>query len=131
MKKNSGFILIDAIAAVVVVSICLTFIAQALLTNFRAGMRFQEGIQFLMAMENRLGLLCFSNGAGDQLRSTPHALEAPYEQFTVSAQTQERGKNLKEVQLTLHGPQGRGQRHVDLTTFIYDFNQVKTRSIIP
>ena len=53
-KARAGFMLLEAILSVVIVSICLTFIAQSLLTNFRTGVRFQETIRSLLVMENRL-----------------------------------------------------------------------------
>jgi len=49
--------LLEAILTVVIASICLTFIVQSLLTNFRTGVRFQEEVKSLMAAEDRSGLL--------------------------------------------------------------------------
>ena len=70
MNKNiSGFMLLEAILTVVIVSISLTFITQSLLTNFRTGVRFQETVRSLIVMENRLGLLYATNGSEDQLDS--------------------------------------------------------------
>ncbi|MBI4310044.1 MAG: hypothetical protein HY591_06915 [Candidatus Omnitrophica bacterium] len=130
-KTRAGFILVEAIAAVVTISICLTFIAQALLTNFRAGVRFQEGVRSLLAMENRVGLLCASNGSADQLLSAPQSLEEPYDKFTIHAKTDDINDRLKQVQLTINWPKGKGQRGLDVTTIIYNPDQVKTRSYIP
>ena len=129
--KAAGFILVEAITAVVVVSICLTFIAQALLTNFRAGERFREGVRSLLAMENRMGLLCASNGSADQMLSVPKALEEPYGTFTISAKTDSINEHLKQVQLTLGWRQAKGQHSLDAATIIYNPDQVKTKSYLP
>ena len=77
--------LLEAILAVVIVSICLTFIAQSLLTNFRTGVRFQESVRTLIVMENRLGLLFATKGSEDLLGTYPQPLDKPYDKFTVSA----------------------------------------------
>ncbi len=119
-KKREGFILVEAIAAVVVVRICLTLIAQALLTNFRTGIRFGEGVRFLLAMENKIGLLYACNGLPDHLLLAPQPLEEPYEKFTLSAQTSTINDHLKQVRLTLNWPNGNRQRHLDVTTIIYN-----------
>ena len=127
-KGKTGFILVEAIAAVAVVSICLTLIAQALLANFRAGIRFQERVRFLLAMENKLGLLWASNGPAEQLPLNPQPLEGPYDQLTIAAKTHAVNDHLKQVELTLYG---RKQRGLYVATFIYNADQVKTKSYIP
>src|SRR5271154_2734167 len=103
-KAQSGFMLLEAILTVVIVSICLTFIAQSLLTNFRTGVRFQETVRSLIVMESRLGLLYATNASEDQLDSSPQALEKPYDKFTVRDQTSTINDHLKKVGLTLNWP---------------------------
>ena len=112
--------LLEAILSVVIVSICLTFIAQSLLTNFRTGVRFQEMVRSLMVMENRLGLLYATNASEDLLDSYPQPLDKPYDKFTVSAQTDTINDHLKKVGLTLNWPAGQTQGHLDVTTIIYN-----------
>ncbi len=131
MNNKHGFILVEAIAAVVVVSVCLTLIAQTLLTNFNAGTRFQENTRALLAMENRVGLLYASNGAADQMLSGPQLLEEPYKRLSVNAQTTDITDNLKMVALTIDWPGLRRRHNLDVITVIYTPNQVKTQSYLP
>lgn len=118
-KRRSGFTLLEAILSVVIVSICLTFIAQALLTNFRTGVRFQEMTRSLIVMENRLGLLYATYASEDQLESYPQPLDKPYDKFTVSARADTINDHLKNVGLKLNWPAGKIQGHLDVTTVIY------------
>lgn len=92
--------LLEAILTVVIVSICLTYIAQSLLTNFRTGVRFQEMTRSLILMENRLGPLYAANASEDE--------------------TQTINDHLKEVVLKLSWPGGKSHYHLDVTTMIYD-----------
>ena len=123
IKARAGFILLEAILSVVIVSICLTFIAQSLLTNFRTGVRFQETIRSLIIMENRLGLLYATNASDDQLDPSPRPLDKPYDKFTVSAQTDTINDHLKKVGLKLNWPAGKIQGQLEMTTIIYNPNE--------
>jgi len=111
--------LLEAILSVVIVSICLTFIAQSLLTNFRTGVRFQETVRSLIIMENRLGLLYATNASPDLLSTYPQPLEAPYDKFTVSTSTQAISAHLKNIELKLNWPAGKTQGQLNITTVIY------------
>ena len=111
--------LLEAILSVVIVSICLTFIAQALLTNFKTGIRFQETVRSLMVMENRLGLLYTTNASDDQLNPYAQALDKPYDKFSIKARTDTINGHLKKVGLMLNWPLGKIQGHLDVTTIIY------------
>ena len=115
--------LLEAILSVVIVSICLTFIAQSLLTNFRTGMRFQEAVRSLMAMENRLGLLYATNASEDMLERSAQPLAKPFDKFTVSASSDIINDHLKNVGLKLNWPQGRTLGHLDVATIIYNPNE--------
>ena len=118
-KKRAGFMLLEAILTVVIVSICLTLIAQSLLTNFRTGVRFQEAVRSLGVMENRLGLLWATDASQDMLNAYPQGLEAPYDKFTVDAQADTINDHLKKIKLRLNWPQGVKQGQLDVTTIIY------------
>ena len=120
IKGRGGFMLLEAILTVVIVSICLTFIAQSLLTNFRTGLRFQETIRSFAVMENRLGLLFATNASQDQLERYPQALDKPYDKFMISARTDTVNDHLKKVGLILSLPGGKVQSHLDVTTVIYN-----------
>jgi type II secretory pathway pseudopilin PulG len=120
--NNKGFLLLEAILTVVIVSICLTFIAQSLLTNFRTGVRFQETIRSLLVMENRLGLLYATDASQDQLDTAPQPLEEPYDKFTVSAAASTINDHLKNIELKLSWPAGQTQGHLNVTTIIYNPN---------
>ena len=120
--------LLEAILSVVVVSICLTFIAQSLLTNFRTGVRFQEMTRSLLAMENRLGLLYATNASEDLLDPAGQALDKPYDKFTVRASTDTVNDHLKSVGLILNWPAGRQQGHLDVSTIIYNPDETKASS---
>ena len=115
--------LLEAILTVVIVSICLTFIAQSLLTNFRAGVRFQETTRSLIVMENRLGLLFATKASEDQIDPYPHPLDKPYDKFTVSGRADTINDHLKNVALKLNWPSGRVQGRLDVTTIIYYPNE--------
>ena len=119
-KAREGFMLLEAILSVVIVSICLTFIAQSLLTNFRTGMRFQEMVRSFMVMENRLGLLYATSASEEDLDSNAQALDKPYDKFTVSTQTNTVNDHLKKIELTLNWPIGKPEGHLDVTTIIYN-----------
>jgi type II secretory pathway pseudopilin PulG len=127
-KARAGFMLLEAILTVVIASICLTFIAQSLLTNFRAGMRFQEAIRSFVVMENRLGLLYATDASEDQLDSSPQPLDMPYDKFTVSARTDTINDHLKNVGLILNWPVAQAQGHLDVTTIIYNPDETKSIS---
>jgi len=96
--------LLEAILTVVIVSISLTFITQALLTNFRTGERFQKSVRSLLAKENDLGML-YATNAGLAL-----------------VQTEDINDHLKKVDLRSNeqGAQGLG---MDVTTVIYYSNE--------
>ncbi|MBF0503697.1 MAG: hypothetical protein HQL14_01215 [Candidatus Omnitrophica bacterium] len=117
MNKN-GFMLLEAILTVVIVSVCLTFIVQALLTNFRTGMRFQETVRSFLIMENKLGLLYATHASEDQLNLNHQSLEEPYDKFTVSTRTDNINDHLKQVTLILNWPAGQKPGSWDLTTVI-------------
>src|SRR5271154_5576631 len=108
-KAQSGFMLLEAILTVVIVSICLTFIVQSLLTNFRTGVRFQETIRSLVVMQNRLGILYATNASEDQLDSYPKPLDKPYDKFTIKASMETINDHLKKVGLTLNWPLAQAQ----------------------
>lgn len=112
--------LLEAILSVVIASICLTFIAQSLLTNFRTGVRFQETVRSLIAIENRLGLVYATKASDDLLDSSAQSLEKPYDQFTASAQADTINDHLKKVGLKLNWLVGQAQNHFDVTTIIYN-----------
>ena len=120
MKHNtrSGFILLEAILTVVIVSICLTFIAQAILSNFRTGVRFQETVRSLLVMKNKLGLLYAANAPSEESVPGPQKLEKPYDAFTLSADVDTQNEHLKKVKLILDLPQGVKHRQLDVTTMI-------------
>jgi len=122
-KGVQGFMLLEAILTLVIVSICLTFIAQSLLTNFRTGVRFQETIRSLLAMENKSGLLYATSASDDQLDSSPQALDKPFDKFTASASADTINDHLKKVGIKLYWPAGAAQGHLDLTTIIYNHNE--------
>jgi len=122
-KSNKGFILLEAVLSVVIVSICLTFIAQALLTNFRSGIRFQEMSRALIIMENNLSLLYATNDSSEDFDSYPKTLEKPYDKFKLSTATSTINTNLKNVNLVLYWPAGKKQGQLDLATIIYTPNQ--------
>jgi len=122
-KSRSGFMLLEAILTVVIVSISLTFIAQALLTNFRTGVRFQESVRSLIVMENRLGVVYATNASEDVLDSFPQALDEPYAKFTISARKDTINEHLKKIGLRLNWPVSRSQGHLDVTTIIYNPNE--------
>lgn len=119
LKDRAGFMLLEAILAIIIVSICLTFVAQSLLTNFRTGVRFQETARSLIVMENRLGLLFASNGSSDVLEPFAQELKAPYESFSVAAHTESVSQNLKKVTLSVFWPRGRKPGQLDVTTMIF------------
>jgi len=110
--------LLEAILSVVIASICLTFIAQSLLTNFRSGLRFQETVRALMAMENRLGILYATNASEDQMALSPQSMEKPYDRYNISAKAEPINDHLNKIALQLGSPAGRTR--LDLTTVIYD-----------
>lgn len=120
--------LLEAILSVVIVSICLTFIAQSLLTNFRTGVRFQETVRSLIVMQNRLGLLYATNGSDDLLDSSAQFLEKPYDKFSVTAQTDTINDHLKKVGLVLNWPAGKTPGHLDVTTIIYKPDEIQGNS---
>ena len=122
-KEREGFMLLEAILSVVIVSICLTFIAQSLLTNFRTGVRFQETVRSFMVMENRLGLLFATSASQEDMDSNAQPLDKPYDKFTVSTQTNTVNDHLKKVELTLNWPVGKPEGHLDVTTIIYNPNE--------
>ena len=112
--------LLEAILTVIIVSICLTFITQSLLTNFRTGVRFQESVRSFMAMENRLGLLFATGASADLLDPPSQPLEKPYDKFTVNSSTEAINDHLKNVGLKLNWPAGQTQVHLDVMTIVYN-----------
>lgn len=92
--------LLEAVLTVMIVSICLTFIVQSLLTNFRTGVRFEEGIRSLIAMENRLGVLYATDASGEE--------------------TDAINDHLKKVVLKSNSHDGKSPGHLNVTTIIYD-----------
>ena len=115
--------LLEAILSIVIVSICLTLIAQSLLTNFRTGVRFQEMVRSLIVMENKLGLAYATQASTDDFNSYPQALDTPYDQFTSSAQLSAINDHLKKVEIDLSWPAAKPAGHLALTTIIYSPDQ--------
>ena len=115
--------LLEAILSVVIVSICLTFIAQSLLTNFRTGIRFQEMTRSLIVMENQLSLLFATNNSTEDFDTYPQALEKPYDRFSSSASTENINDHLKKVDIKLNWPAGRTPGQLDLTTIIFTHDE--------
>jgi prepilin-type N-terminal cleavage/methylation domain-containing protein len=126
--SKQGFVLIEALAAIVIVSICLTLIAQSLLSNFRTGVRFQEGVKTLLAMKNRLGLLYVTTGSADQFLSAPKALESPYERYSIRTKMENLDKHLKHIDLILSWPVSSKERRLEASTIIYNPDDVKIRT---
>ena len=108
----------EAIAAVVVVSVSLTLIAQSLLTNFHAGTRFEESVAALLALENQMGLLYVTNGS-DELFVAGQALEAPYEKFSLRGEKKDLSEHLKEARLALHWHNRKKEYRMEATTLLY------------
>ena len=117
-NRRSGFMLLEAILSVVIVSICLTLIAQSLLTNFRTGVRFQEMTRSLIVMENRLGLLFATDASQVDFNSNVTPMSTPFDKFTSSAATSAVNDHLKKVELQLNWPAGHAQGHLEVTTFV-------------
>lgn len=65
--NKKGFVLIEALAAVVIVSICLTLIIESFWTNTRISGRFAERTRALIEMENRLGALLALRSVNDRM----------------------------------------------------------------
>ena len=129
MINNKGFILIEAIAAVVVVSVSLTLIAQSLMANSRNGIRFQESARTLLAMENRLGLLYVSTQGDESAPS--NTLEEPYDSIAETISTKPLGENLKQVALKLNIPTTKGYSGFDAATITLIPTETKTQSHLP
>ncbi len=123
MKNKNGFMLLEAVLTIVIVSIVLTFIVESLWTNYRTGLRFQETVRALLAMENQLGLLWASSGAPDQLESAARPMDKPYELMTTSAQTSRVNAHLKKVDLTLQWPAGSGANRMAVSSILYSLDE--------
>jgi len=112
--------LIEAILSVVIVSVCLTLIAQSLLTNFRTGMRFQEMVRSFIVMENRLGLLYATKASSEDFGSSAHILAKPFDKFTATERIDTVSEHLKKVELKLNWPAGKNPGLLEMTTLIYN-----------
>jgi type II secretory pathway pseudopilin PulG len=119
-KARAGFMLLEAILAIVIVSICLTLIAQSLLSNFRTGLRFQEMVRSMVVMENRLGLLYVTSASDEDFDPNPQPLDKPYDKFVSSTQKNAINDHLKNIDLRLNWPAGHAQGQLDVTTIIYN-----------
>jgi len=124
-RDHKGFMLLEAILAVVIVSICLTFLAQSLLTNFRTGIRFQEAVRSMMVMENQLGFIYASNASDEDLSTYPVALKTPYDKFKITNQVDTINDHLKKIALILNWPAGHKQGQLDVTTVVYIPDEIK------
>ncbi len=131
MNKQGGFILIEAAAAVVVVSVSLTLITQSLMANTRTGLRFQETVRSLFVMENVLGMTLAVNGAGDSINSQPSSLNEPYQQMTAQAFTRSITDGIKQVDLTVTLNKKKGQQSINASTYILNAQQVKRHNFMP
>lgn len=122
MNKHKGFVLLEAVAAVVVASICLTLIAQSLLTNLRAGVRFQNAAAALLAMENSMGVVFAGGVPADQ---GPQPMEKPYAGFSIDASTAEINERLKTVELRISPADAARRRGLAAATIVYASDRTK------
>ena len=131
MGNKKGFVLVEAITAVVIVGIGLTLIAQSLLANSHSSLRFQESARMVLAMENRLGFLYASTSDAQDIASNASALSEPYAPMTEELKVNSRSEHLKEAVLTLNWPHTKGQHGFDAATIIFLSPQTKTQSYLP
>lgn len=125
---RAGFVLIEAVASVVIVSICLLWIVQALLTNMRAGARFQERTQSLFAAQNHLGAAYASHGFSGLMASDPQALDTPYE--GLSARAAENAVDDKLTRVVFTFTNTKGKTVLNVSTLIFKPDQTKSSAVI-
>ncbi|MBF0510790.1 MAG: hypothetical protein HQL13_00505 [Candidatus Omnitrophica bacterium] len=120
MKKNkTGFMLLEALLSVVIVSVSLTLIAESLLTNLKTTERFQEMTTAFMGLENRLGLLYATNASPEDFNQYPKDLGKPFGSMTSLSRTENINDNLKTVDLEINWPSGKHKAGLDITTMVY------------
>ena len=118
---RKGSILIEALAAVVIISISLTLIMQSFAGNFRATVLHQDYAKALVLLENRLDQSAVVTAADLVANPDAHCPE-PMERFNCKAKLSDLNdatfEGLKRLDMTVAWPSGKKDKELSVTTFL-------------
>ncbi|MBF0490282.1 MAG: hypothetical protein HQL15_06630 [Candidatus Omnitrophica bacterium] len=116
--NHRGVILIEAIMAVVMMTIGVTILTQSLLSSYRSIYLQKSYTQALFLVESHLSKILSD---GQDFPESPSDRESL--KFQYKEELKESGPSLKTADLTVQWPSGPKERQISVTTFVYDASQ--------
>lgn len=119
---SRGALLVEALLAVMILSIGLTVIIRSLMTSLRATSYTADYSMAVFLLEDKINGL-MQNGFIEDGHSEEENLEAPFEKFVYRIEAHnikdaDKPGNLNQVELSLSWPSGRKMRKIFLTTYL-------------
>ena len=127
MKRNkNGSLLLESLLAITIVSVSLTFIIQALLSNLRAMARSSSYLTAMVSLENKMDALIYKCLRHESLNEYLHSdsAEADFYKYSLEERTLDDEMKpvvFKEVKLTGSWQEGKKENHIFLQTYLLDF----------
>jgi type II secretory pathway pseudopilin PulG len=127
MKTSSrkAFILIEVIAATVIIAVSLTLIMQSFVSNTRAVALQKDYTQAIIILENHLSRLLYT-GADVAMSNNNDEEHGRFDYKHVLSPTDE--EHIKTALLTVKWPSGKKQRSLSVTTLLFNAANEKTRT---
>ena len=127
MKQNkNGSLLLESLLAITIVSVSLTFIIQALLSNLRAMARSSAYLTAMVSLENKMDALIYKclrhESLKEYLRSD--SSEADFYKYSLEERTLDdevKPMVFKEVKLISSWQDGKKDNHLFAQTYLLDF----------
>ena len=130
MKINqNGSLLLESLLAIVIVSVSLTVIIQALVSNLRAMERSSSYLSAMVSLENKMNALIYKCLRHQPLKESVSfdSSDDPYkyslEEHNIDGD--EKTAVLKEVKLISSWKEGKKDQRMSLMTYLLDFSNAK------
>lgn len=122
-RFRKGSLLIEALLSVVVLSVGITMIIQAMTSSLRAATYSTEYTKALILLENKMFEL-IQKGIIQTGKNEKESFPAPYEKYESNLITKkasaENASELNEVLLEILWRSGRKNNRIQLTTYLFD-----------
>ncbi|MDP8266517.1 MAG: prepilin-type N-terminal cleavage/methylation domain-containing protein [Candidatus Aceula meridiana] len=122
--SRRGFVLVEVLMTVAILSVVLTMIIRSHMASLRASTYTEEYSTAVLLLENKMTELIQKGFIRRDLEEQ-EAFDFPYEKFSYLFQSKksenaEDSDNLNEVTLTLFWPSGKGERKILATTYLFN-----------
>ena len=126
-----GSVLIEAIAAVVIMAVSLSLILQSFSANYRATVMDQDYSKALILLENRLSGILADPTHLPKIIPDEHC-PLPFERFdykmSMTKLTEPQFKGIQLLSLAVIWPAGKNGHSIDCSTFFYSSADVQTHT---